>query len=67
MAYLTKNIQSKSTLVKLTHHAFPERKLESLHELTEGCFNIAYEVFFRDVAIRLWKLDFGPTHNRLIF
>ncbi len=48
LAYVTKNIQSPSTLMKLAQHAFPEKKLDNVHELTEGYFNIAYEVSFQD-------------------
>lgn len=60
MAYLTKNIQSESTLMKLIHHAFPERKLENLHELTEGYFNIAYEVSFEDGTKSVLKIAPDP-------
>lgn len=60
MAYLTKNMQSKSTLTKLIQHAFPERKLENLHELTEGYFNIAYEVSFHDGAKSILKIAPHP-------
>ncbi len=56
MAYLTKNIQSKSTLAKLIKHAFPKKQLESLHELTEGYFNIAYEVSFEDGTKSILKV-----------
>ncbi len=60
MAYLTKNIQNKTTLTKLIEHAFPERKLESLHELTEGYFNIAYEVSFQSGAKSILKIAPHP-------
>jgi predicted Ser/Thr protein kinase len=60
MAYVTKNIQGESTLTKLIEHAFPERKLESLMELTEGYFNIAYEVSFQDGAKSILKIAPHP-------
>lgn len=60
MAHLTKNIQSESTLMKLICHAFPERKLERLHELTEGYFNIAYEVSFEDGTKSILKIAPDP-------
>ena len=60
MAYLTKNIQSESTLMKLIRHAFPERTLENLHELTEGYFNIAYEVSFEDGTKSVLKIAPDP-------
>lgn len=60
MAYLTKNIQSESTLMKLIGHAFPERKLEHLQELTEGYFNIAYEASFHDGTKSILKIAPHP-------
>lgn len=60
MAYITKNIQSKETLVNLIQYAFPERKLEDLRELTEGYFNIAYEVSFHDGATSILKIAPHP-------
>ncbi len=60
MAYLTKNIQSESALVKLIRHAFPQRMLENLHELTEGYFNIAYEVSFEDGTKSILKIAPDP-------
>lgn len=60
MAYVTKNIQGESALTKLIEHAFPERKLESLMELTEGYFNIAYEVSFQDGAKSILKIAPHP-------
>lgn len=60
MKYLTKNIQSESTLTKLIQHAFPERKMENLHELTEGYFNIAYEVSFEDGTKSILKIAPDP-------
>ncbi|WMC91382.1 phosphotransferase family protein [Kineothrix sp. MB12-C1] len=60
MAYLTKNIQSESTLMMLIGHAFPERMLKDLHELTEGYFNIAYEVSFEDGTKSVLKIAPDP-------
>lgn len=60
MAHLTKNIQSESTLAKLIRHAFPDRKLENLQELTEGYFNIAYEVSFQDGTKSILKIAPDP-------
>ena len=67
MSYLTKNIQSESTLTKLIKHAFPERKLESLHELTEGYFNIAYEVSFEDGTKSILKIAPDPKVVVMIY
>jgi fructosamine-3-kinase len=60
MAHLTQNIQSESTLARLVQRAFPERKLESVKELTEGYFNIAYEVSFEDGAQSILKIAPDP-------
>lgn len=60
MTYLTKNIQSEATLTKLIQQAFPERKLKNLRELTEGYFNIAYEVSFDDGTASILKIAPHP-------
>lgn len=60
MAHLTKNIQSESTLAKLVQHAFPEKKMENLQELTEGFFNIAYRVSFEDGTNSILKIAPDP-------
>lgn len=60
MAYFTQNTQSEQTLAKLIQHAFPARTLESLHELTEGYFNIAYEVSFADGTASILKIAPHP-------
>lgn len=61
MAYLTKNIQNKSTLEHLIQHAFPDRRLERLQELTEGYFNIAYEVSFQEGTQSILKIAPHPN------
>ncbi|WP_018752035.1 phosphotransferase family protein [Paenibacillus sanguinis] len=58
--YLTKNTQSKAALEKLIQHAFPDRKLDHLQELTEGYFNIAYEVSFDDGTASILKIAPHP-------
>lgn len=60
MANLTKNMQSQATLAKLIQHAFPEKKQERLQELTEGYFNIAYEVSFHDGTASILKIAPHP-------
>ncbi|QTH40675.1 aminoglycoside phosphotransferase family protein [Cohnella sp. LGH] len=61
MANLTKNKQSESTLSQMVQDAFPERKLEYLKELTEGYFNIAYEVSFQDGTKSILKIAPHPS------
>ncbi|MGF7142014.1 fructosamine-3-kinase [Anaerotaenia torta] len=60
MTYLTKNIQSKSTLMQLARNAFPKRKLKNIQELTEGYFNIAYQVSFEDGSQSILKIAPDP-------
>ncbi|WP_099204414.1 phosphotransferase family protein [Scatolibacter rhodanostii] len=45
---LTKNIQSRAALEKLVEQAFPNKAFRHIQELTEGFFNIAYLVAFKD-------------------
>jgi aminoglycoside phosphotransferase (APT) family kinase protein len=61
MAYLTKNTQSKSKLMKLIQCAFPQKKLENLQELTEGYFNMAYEASFQDGFKSILKIAPSPN------
>ncbi len=58
---LTKNIQSKATLTRLIEHAFPHRRLAGLNELTEGYFNIAYEVSFEGGVESILKIAPNPN------
>ncbi len=44
MESLTKNRQSEETLRKMAEHIFHPLRLQSYKELTEGYFNVAYEV-----------------------
>lgn len=60
MIHLTKNRQSESVLMQLIHHAFPEIKPKYLHELTEGYFNVAYEVSFENGTKSILKIAPDP-------
>lgn len=44
MNSLTKNRQSRDTIAKMVEKYFTPLKMESYHELTEGYFNMAYEI-----------------------
>ena len=46
MESLTKNKQSRETIRKMAEKYFPDDPLKEYEELTEGYFNVAYEVIF---------------------
>ena len=48
MKSLTKNKQSRNVLEKLTEKYFAPASMESIRELTEGYFNMAYEIQLSD-------------------
>ena len=48
MNSLTKNHQSEQRLTKMVEHCFLSCKLMGYRELTEGYFNVAYEVALSD-------------------
>ena len=56
MESLTKNRQSEETLKKMVEHFFSPGKLQSYKELTEGYFNVAYEVTLSDGQTLVLKI-----------
>ena len=44
MKSLTKNKQSRETIERMVKHCFPGGKMAGHIELTEGYFNVAYEI-----------------------
>ena len=48
MESLTKNRQSRETIAKMVEQYFTPLKMEHFHELTEGYFNMAYEIHLSD-------------------
>lgn len=48
MKSLTKNHQSEQVIAQMVEHCFPQRGIERYRELTEGYFNVAYEVTLSD-------------------
>ena len=44
MESLTKNKQNKETISKMVEKYFTPLRMVSFHELTEGYFNMAYEI-----------------------
>lgn len=53
---ITKNRQSQETLLGLAAAAFPDRKVTSITELTEGMFNAAYRLDFADGSASILKI-----------
>lgn len=60
MPLLTKNTQNQKILENLVKHAFPDKKRNEIHELTEGFFNIAYFVSFTDGTESVLKIAPHP-------
>ena len=54
---ITKNKQSKNNIKRMALRAFPERRIESFQELTEGLFNVAYLINFNDGASSILKIS----------
>ncbi len=67
MTFLTKNTQSEAALNKIVYHAFPAKKLVSIHELTEGFFNIAYAVIFDDGTESVLKIAPHPNTAVMLY
>ena len=53
---ITKNRQSRETLLALAATAFPQREISRITELTEGMFNAAYRVDFTDRDASILKI-----------
>lgn len=54
---VTKNKQSENNIKRMALRAFPERKVESFKELTEGLFNAAYLINFKDGSSSILKIS----------
>lgn len=64
MNSLTKNIQSKETLLCLIHHAFPHAVCTGIEELTEGYFNVAYRISLEHAPSCILKI--APPKESLV-
>lgn len=53
---ITKNRQSRETLLGLAAAAFPDKAVSSIAELTEGLFNAAYRIDFADGSASILKI-----------
>ena len=64
MESATKNRQSEETIQVMTQKAFPGRKAAEITELTEGFFNVAYQIRLSDGAEVILKI--APPAGSLI-
>lgn len=58
---VTKNIQSEAAICRMALAAFPQKRIESCAELTEGMCNAAYLVKFSDGSKSVLKI--APAEN----
>lgn len=56
MHSLTKNIQSNEVIVKMVTKALPDLSIIEIKELTEGFFNVAYEITLQDTSEVILKI-----------
>lgn len=59
---ITKNIQSETAICRMALSAFPQKRMESCTELTEGMCNAAYLVKFSDGSKSVLKI--APGENK---
>lgn len=45
---ITKNTKDEDTILNMLHQVYPDREVESIEELTEGFFNVAYNITLKD-------------------
>ncbi|MGN0425702.1 MAG: phosphotransferase family protein [Acetatifactor sp.] len=66
---ITKNIQTKETILRMAKGAFPEKEVKSITELTEGMCNVAYRIVFHDDSESILKIAAkdrsGNTSNEI--
>ncbi len=53
---ITKNTKDEQTIVKMFHQGFPDQEIESIEELTEGFFNVAYNITQKDGSEVILKI-----------
>ena len=67
MESLTKNRQSRETVQKIAEKFFPDDRMAEYEELTEGYFNVAYEITLlsgRSVILKVAPSDEVPVMFR---
>ena len=53
---ITKNRQSEETIINMAKHAFPEKQVAKIRELTEGMCNVTYNILFQDGSESILKI-----------
>ena len=53
---ITKNRQSKETIQHMANAAFPDKRIASIKELTEGMCNVIYDITFEDDSASILKI-----------
>lgn len=61
---ITKNKKDKQTINKMYHKAFPDKDIEKIEELTDGCFNVAYCIISTDGSEAILKV--APSKDSII-
>lgn len=61
---ITKNIQSREAIERIIGNAFPEKKMISYRELSEGFCNIAYRIELSDGSKSILKI--APQYNHTL-
>lgn len=62
---ITKNHQSPETLYALAAAAFPDKRVHTITELTEGMFNAAYHIDFMDDSASILKISAASEEGLL--
>lgn len=53
---ITKNNKDHQTIVSMLHNAFPDQEIEGIEELSEGFFNVAYNIALTDGSEVILKI-----------
>ena len=66
---ITKNRQSEETISRMAEKAFPDKKVATIKELTEGMCNVTYDIRFEDGSESILKIAAkdrsGNTSNEI--
>ena len=53
---ITKNRQSRETIINMAQKAFPDKQITEIKELTEGMCNVTYDIAFGDGSESILKI-----------
>ena len=53
---ITKNRQSEETITSMAERAFPDKRVVSIKELTDGMCNVTYDILFHDGSESILKI-----------